>query len=311
LTIAPAVAAGALAIWWLNSLNGLPDIGDPFDVAAFCARRIPDDQNAFTFIRRAAERLTPWPDLPLTVLRSAPTVSWSKADPKLQAWVEANRQALELYQMGAEQADASLDLTGDPLTSFDGSAVNPGELAELALLEGSRRQESGDLAGAWDCYRAVLRATAHAARRESIQQMRVSAAFRWLGQRLAAWVADPRTTIPQLRAALDEARKAEPRPDWDAYALKVRYLQTMRELDRPMSPYDRQEIEGERTYRLGDWQVPAAVIESGEAARRFLRREPERSRRVVRLVYAHWLAHVETREPQPRKPAVRAQFTTL
>jgi hypothetical protein len=41
-----AVAATALAIWWLNSLNGLPDIGDPFDVAAFRA----DDE--LTSVRR-------------------------------------------------------------------------------------------------------------------------------------------------------------------------------------------------------------------------------------------------------------------
>ena len=39
-TIGLAVAAGALAIWWLTSLNGLPDIGDPFDVAEFRAFRI-------------------------------------------------------------------------------------------------------------------------------------------------------------------------------------------------------------------------------------------------------------------------------
>ena len=52
-TICLAVAATALAIWWLNSLNGLPDIGDPFDVAAFRTFRIPDDQNAFTLLRRA------------------------------------------------------------------------------------------------------------------------------------------------------------------------------------------------------------------------------------------------------------------
>jgi hypothetical protein len=309
LAIGLALAATALALWWLTSPNGLPDIGDPFDVAAFRARRIPDDQNAFTWIRRAAEKLIPWPDLPLTVLRSAPTVSWSKADPKLRAWVEENCQALELFQKGAEQSDASLDLAGDPLTSFDNSAVNPGDLGVLALLEGSRRQESGDTAGAWDCYRAVLRATAHVSRRENLQQARVNAACRWLGQRLATWATDPRTTIPQLRRALDEVLKAEPKPEWDSYTLKVRYLETMRSLDRPMDPYQRREIEGEWTYRLGDMQVSADIIESIEAARRFLLREPERSRRVVRLLYAHWLAHVETRELQPPKPAVRAQLT--
>jgi hypothetical protein len=304
-----AVAAAALAIWWLNSLNGLPDIGDPFDVAAFRATRIPDDQNAFIWIRRADEKLTPWPDLPRPVLRSAPTVPWSKADPKLRAWVEENRRALALFRKGAEQTDASLDLTGDPLTAFDNSAVEPGAVGILALLEGSRRQESGDAAGAWDCYRAVLRATAHAGRRESLQQTRVNAACRWLGQRLATWATDPRTTIPQLRAALGEALEAEPRPDWDCYTLKLRYIEIMRKLDRPMNRYDRQEVEGERTYRLGDWQVPAGAIESGEAARRSLLREPERSRRVVRLLFAHWLAHVEARGLRPRKPAVRALLT--
>src|SRR6516165_8336413 len=73
LTIVLTVAATALSVWWLNSLNGLPDIGDPFDVAAFRAFRVPDDQNAFTFLRRAEEKLTPSPsDL-------AP--SWSPADP--------------------------------------------------------------------------------------------------------------------------------------------------------------------------------------------------------------------------------------
>ncbi len=85
-TIGLAVAAGALAIWWLNSLNGLPDIGDPFDVEAFRSFSLPDDQNAFTFFQRAAIKLTELPDLPRTVGLSAPeTVSWSKADPKLRA----------------------------------------------------------------------------------------------------------------------------------------------------------------------------------------------------------------------------------
>ena len=59
LAIGFSFAAAAFAIWWLTSLNGLPDIGDPFDVAAFRAFSVPDDQNAFTFLRRANEKLTP------------------------------------------------------------------------------------------------------------------------------------------------------------------------------------------------------------------------------------------------------------
>ena len=142
-----------------------------------------------------------------------------------------------------------------------------------------------------------------------MQQIKVNAGCNWVRQRLATWAADPRTTIPQLHVALDEVLKAEPRPDWDSYTLKLRYLEAMRALDRPVDRYYREEVEGERTYRLSDLQVPVDVMESGEAARRFLLREPERSRRVVRLLYAHWLAHVETRELRPRKPAVPALLT--
>ena len=90
------------------------------------------------------------------------------------------------------------------------------------------------MAGAWICYRAVLRAVAHGSRRENFQQSRVNLHSTWLRTRLAAWAADPRTTIPQLQAALGEAIKAEPRSDWDSYALKIRYIHMLSMLDGPM-----------------------------------------------------------------------------
>jgi preprotein translocase subunit SecG len=83
LAIGLALAATALAIWWLTSLNGLPDIGEPFDVAAFRAFSIPDDQNAFTFLRRADEGPTPMPGGTRAAGVSG-VVSWSQADPKLR-----------------------------------------------------------------------------------------------------------------------------------------------------------------------------------------------------------------------------------
>ena len=41
-------------LWWATQLWGLPDIGDPFDVAAFQIMTIPDDRNAFVLYRQAA-----------------------------------------------------------------------------------------------------------------------------------------------------------------------------------------------------------------------------------------------------------------
>src|SRR3954454_11916804 len=99
-----AVAATALAIWWLNSLNGLPDIGDPFDVAAFRTFRLPDDQNAFTFFRRSWKAVEP-----------TYGGEWCGTKPEVRAFVEANRPAVELIIKGAEQGDGISGPVGEPL----------------------------------------------------------------------------------------------------------------------------------------------------------------------------------------------------
>jgi hypothetical protein len=132
-----------------------------------------------------------------------------------------------------------------------------------------------------------------------------------LQRRLADWAADPRTTIPQLHTALDEVLKNEPNPDWDISAMKSGYLDLMRDIERPMPLSVQQEIEGEWTFALGDMALSPTMIDGLEAARRFLLREPERSRRVLRLLCAQYLAHAETRGLPPPKPAVWAKFTYM
>ncbi len=69
-----------------------------------------------------------------------------------------------------------------------------------------------------------------------------------------------------------------------------------------------EQIEEELTYRLGDVELPADLRPRLHSIKRQLAREPERSRRVIRLLFANWLAHVEDTDPQRRRPAVRARF---
>jgi hypothetical protein len=304
-----AVAATAFAIWWLNSLSGLPDIGDPFDVAEFRAFGLPDEQNAFTYLRRASEKLTPIVGMEggngadPTELK----FSWSTANPTLREWAGENREAFALFLRGAEQPDAA-NPAGEPTDhrSFHGGLIM------LALLEASRRQESGDTAGAWVCYRAVLRTITHLRRRGSTRQRQdAREASRPLQRRLTDWATGPRTTISQLRTALEVVIENDPKPEWDLFAVKYGYLELMGALERPISPSALSGIEGEWTIRLGDMSLSPEMAGQLEAARRFLRREPERSRRVLRLLCANYLAQVETRGRQPHKPAVFAAFTVL
>jgi len=148
----------------------------------------------------------------------------------------------------------------------------------------------------------------HIRRRGTLTQ-RFDVDVRWirpLRQRLAAWVCDPKTTIAQLRAALAEVLESQPRAEWDSMAVKIGYLELIDLLAQPIDSSTRQEIEGEYTWHLGDMQLSPEMVRFIEAARRVLLREPERSRRVLRLLCANWLAHVENPELRPRKPAVRA-----
>ena len=131
-----------------------------------------------------------------------------------------------------------------------------------------------------------------------------------LQRRLTDWATGPRTTISQLRTALEVVLENEPKPEWDLFAVKYGYLELMGALERPIPLSSLQEMEGEWTFRLGDMSLSPEMVGQLEAARRFLLREPERSRRVLRLLCANYLAHVETRGRQPRKPSVLALLTT-
>jgi hypothetical protein len=124
-------------------------------------------------------------------------------------------------------------------------------------------------------------------------------------KRLATWAADPRTTIHQVRRALEEVVEYRPMPEWDAFTLKIEYLDLMRFLNRRVVPPPEQ-IEEEWTYRLGDMQLPVDLARDLYQVKRGLARDPERSRRVIRLLFANWLAHVE--HAGQRKPAARVSF---
>ena len=104
--------------------------------------------------------------------------------------------------------------------------------------------------------------------------------------------------------------KNEPNPDWDISAIKYAYLEVMREIEQPMPLFVQQEM-ADWTFGLGDMALSPTMIDYLKAARRFLLREPERSRRVLRLLFAQYLAHLETRELPSRKPAVWARLSWL
>jgi hypothetical protein len=301
-------------LWWALELWGLPDIGDPFDVAEFHAKAIPDDRNAFVLYRRAAALLRP---LVLAdgkrALPNDVDTQWSKEKPEVRKWAEANPDALALYREGADRTNA-LDVVSWPIEEFTRlDTLRP--FQQLALLEASRLEDMGDMAGAWGWYRAYIRTAHHASTYAGLYRRIGSQA--WLAEllsRLERWSADPRTSSADLRRALDDVVACEALVPSESYTLKAQYLllewrldpQNARAGHMPPSWLMRLGSSG-----MGRWVAPflsPEQIHSISWAWCSWRREPERSRRVLRLLTANRLAYYDL--PPGRRPAADPNVVT-
>ncbi len=292
-------------LWWATQLWGLPDIGAPFDVAAFQAMSIPEDRNAFVIYRQADARLKPWErDARFRgharVDMAAP---WPKAHPSFRQWATENREALALFRQGTERPDA-LDLTPTPVYESWKTPHSLQYFHWLALLEASRLEAQGDMAGAWGWYRAGLRAARHLQMHGSL--FRWMTAQRWqktLRDRLTSWAADPKTTPEMLREAIDDVNACEALPPSESYALKAEYLYLDAMLANPQGPGREPPY---MAFRRLQWDPNYAItpeqLQSIWDAWRSWRREPERSRRVIRLMIANWLAYYDTPPEKRPKP---------
>ena len=161
-------------LWWSIQLVGLPDIGDPFDVEAFRAFRIPEDRNAFVLYRQAADRLKPLD------MSKVPTPS--RFDLYRPLVARPTRRSGAGSRRTARRWRSSAGGRSGPTASIPGAArplAVSGSwgscIVRLALLEASRLEEQGDMTGAWGWYRADLRAIHHVARHAALVLARVGA----------------------------------------------------------------------------------------------------------------------------------------
>ena len=95
-------------IWLATSLNDLPDIGDPFDVKSFIkSTEIAESDDAFVLYKKAVDRLRYEPAVTQnwTPILLAIRSGWTKTNPEIRSWVEANRESLNLWREGTTRPD--------------------------------------------------------------------------------------------------------------------------------------------------------------------------------------------------------------
>jgi len=280
--------------WRATSLGGLPDVGDPFDVAAFADAKIRDDDNAFVLYRQAGERLRREPGWD----GSLDWADWATANESRRGWLAANREPLAIWRRGTGRPDARYvsprDMTfATMLTAIEELRL----LVRLATLEGTRREAEGDFSGALDYYTGILRSGKHCGRRGVSIERLVGTLISKIGcERITRWATDPRVDAAMLRRALDAVAAAEALTPTPSEVLKGEYMCFLNSLPDPklLAP---ELTGGPELPRIYSWPGGRAFSED---LTRNLRREPERSRRVVRLVFANWLAACDL--PPDRRP---------
>ncbi len=302
-----------VTFWRMRSLDGLPDVGDPFDVAE--ARRlvdIPDADNAFVAYAAADQKLNnQWSQADLdrciwirvAVLGDENRLmTWSSTPAGVRDFLEAKRAALEIWREGSGRRDAiyhqpsrlRLDIGIDMI---DHARV----FAAMAAMEGSRLEDAGARDQAWDWYRAMLRSSRLIGRHGLLVQRLCGADIHALAARcILRWAADPRVEAGLLRRALQDTLAADALTPPVSEAVKLDYLLSLNSVDG-IKNYDRVIL----WLSLGslrppflqtgplDGLLPGPVRFHAQRLRLHASNDPERSRRAFRLLFANWLPQVD------------------
>jgi hypothetical protein len=284
-------------MWRVRSLDGLPDVGDPFDVAqALRPIEISDADNAYVAYSEAKRLLAKLPD----AIRQADWVhvTWSAAGPDVRAYLEANRPALERWRAGTERPDALYHQPAE--LAFD--TILPvvqdlRMLGWLAALEGTRLEDKGAMAEAWNWYKAILRSSRHVGRHGVVIERMVGAAiFDGSSRRITHWAADPRVDAALLRQALADALEADTLTPPMSESMKLEYVSCLRDLAELRVMVADIPLPGGENGLLEKVAASMGARLQLQRARLKMTNDIERSRRVVRLLFANWL-------PQLDKPA--------
>jgi hypothetical protein len=277
-------------LWRRSQLAGLPDVGNTFDVAASRPTAgVPDDRNAFVPYRRAAERFREMSNAEGESFSKA-DLRWSRADATLRGWVAAHREATALLRAGSERPEAYLELPGHPtgplaLAEKQEVIRRLSWIGDAALFEAGRLRAEGDPVGAWALLKSTVRASRDMERAVPTAWCQTTAMtlVQYAREPVSEWAKDPSVDVVLLRRALDDLAAAEALTPPLSHFYRGEYQVADESLEYP------QPLIAERARHVADARAfdLSAFAPDLDA---YLRGEPERSRRVLRLLAANDLA---------------------
>jgi len=292
-----AVAFIAVLVIWIGgirNLEGLPDVGDPFDVAE---ARLPvvlsDDDNAYVLYALAKRTPSQFPE----ALRRVDfrKLTWSKSGDAVRDFVEKNRPALETLREGSARPHALYHQPGEMAIDTILPVVQEvSMLTGLAGIEGSRHEEAGAMDEAWSWYRAMLRASRHVGEHGVLIERMVGASMHEkAARRIIHWAADPRVDAGRLRRALADTLAADAMTPPLSEALKLDYLIELRDVIELRVMVSEIPMPGGRFGWIEQMVKSSGAKVPIQRMRLHATNDVARSQRALRLLYANWLAQVD------------------
>ncbi len=207
-------------------------------------------------------------------------------------WREGSERPDAVYhQPGTVAADTALPIVQDLRT-----------LNQMAALESSRLEEDGAMAEAWSWYKAMLRGSRHVGRHGAVIERWLGANdFEYAARRIVHWAADSRVDAVLLRRALTDAVAADALTPPLSLSMKIQYVLWMRDLDELRVMVDEIPMPGGKNGWLEKALSTTKAKVPLQRARMNITNDVERSRRVLRLLYANWLPQLD-RPARERAP---------
>ncbi len=314
-------------------LNGLPDPGPPIDLDAYRAQRrginLDPEANAAIWYQRALKSFVA-PGAQALQIEDLRHDSRLRVMPNVELHLARNRETLQLWLEGTERELIAPEHSEGIEADSNRWPISK-ELAVVGELAARILMTSDEPEYAWPYLIGLLRYAQHC----RIARGPIDDDLPLLNQRVGnarslddgyllteqavrlirEWLDRPTLSQEMIRRALDDVEAvvtlAEP-----SDLLKYHYVRIEKTLDHPSA---RLEKLGEGLYQ--EWQgtvilgnpglpefvessvLPIAALErhGPDLPPRFLLNDPERSRRVLRLIFQNWLAHCDsTSGTQPR-----------
>jgi hypothetical protein len=257
-----------------HRIASVPDVGAPFDVAAFEAMELVPANNAADRYIAAVSLLQPGEDR--DAMEKVNDNGWSAATPALIKWVDDNAAAAAEWRLATEMSEAMHVSPQDHVAGVIPNFVGLRSLYYIARMNAEHCLADGDVESAWGWLHGLLRASRHCAQHCTLAGRLIAASLFAAGtSAIERWAADPRVDARLLQQALQDVAALETMASPNSTRLKFEFLEKQAYYEDTPSVAETWIEMTHQSKSLG--RVPM-----------YFAGEPEYSRRLNQLLFRRW-----------------------